>query len=150
MSSRRNPSVSKVQLLMHLRECHQRAAKACDRNARLISKLFVSPFLPVQQHVHRSQLYVDDLRYLIHELDAHAQEMDKLKEVIVAQIDLSDKRRNRNIGVFIAMYVPLAFATVGICSGARYVIHQLILIVLLRNEHRGSICRHCVEQHHIC
>ena len=145
MASRRNPSVSKVQLLMHLRECHQWAAKACDRNARLISKPFVSPCLPVQQHVHRSQLYVADLQYLVDELNTHAQEMDELKEIIVAQIDLSDKRRNRNIGMFIAMYVPLAFATVRMRSGVGYVIQQLILVVIFRDEYRGHICCHCVE-----
>lgn len=111
MASRRNPSVSKVQLLMHLRECHEWAAKACERNVCVISKLFASP-LPVQQHVYRAQLYAEDLRYLIGELKVHAQEIDNLKEVIVAQIDLFDKRRNRNIGMFIAIYVPLAFATV--------------------------------------
>lgn len=111
MASRRNPSVSKVQFLMHLLECHQWAAKSCDRNVHVISKVFVSP-LPVQQHVHRSQRYVDDLRYLASELTLHAQEMEKLKEAIVAQIDLFDKRRNRNIGMFIAIYVPLAFSTV--------------------------------------
>lgn len=101
---------------MHLHECHQWAAKACDHNIRVISKFFASP-LPVQQHVYRSQLYVEDFRYLIGELKLHAQEIDKLKEVIVAQIDLSDKRRNRNIGMFIAIYVPLAFATVRVHGG---------------------------------
>jgi hypothetical protein len=111
MASRRDPSVSKVQFLMHLFECHQWAAKACDRNVHLISEVFASA-LPVQQHVHRSQRCVDDFRYLASELNLHAQEIEKLKDVIVAQIDLFDKRRNRNIGMFIAMYVPLAFSTV--------------------------------------
>ena len=111
MASRRNPSVSKVQFLMHLFECHQWAAKTCDRNVHVISKLFASPH-PVQQHVQRSQRYIDDLRYLASELKLHAQEIEKLKGVIVAQNELSEKRRNRNIGMFIAIYVPLAFSTV--------------------------------------
>lgn len=96
---------------MHLHECHKWAALACNRNVDRISKLFASP-LPVQQHVHKAGLYVEDPRYLIGELDLHAEEIDRLKEGVVAQIDLFDKRRNRNIGIFIAIYVPLAFATV--------------------------------------
>jgi len=115
MAARRDPSVSKVQYLMHLHECHEWAAEACTRNADLIAGLFSSP-LPLQKHVltgsESSGRYVNDLRYLADELTLRAHKIDELKEVIVSQIDLLDKRRNRNIGIFLAIYVPLAFATV--------------------------------------
>jgi hypothetical protein len=115
LAARRKPSTSKVHFLMHLLECHDWAAKACHRNAGLVSKLFASP-LPVQADVlqwsETSQKYVDDFRYLASEMESHAHKIEDLQEVIKALIDLSDRRRNRTIGGFIALYVPLAFATV--------------------------------------
>jgi hypothetical protein len=102
---------------MHLRECHDWTAQACRRSATLTSDLFLSD-LPITQQVHNrraaTQIHVADLSYLATELENHAKNIDTLREGIVSQIELFDKRRNRNIGIFIALYVPLAFATVSI------------------------------------
>jgi hypothetical protein len=101
---------------MHLHECHQSAAQACLRNANLLSALFRSP-QPVQKDVLRwsedSAQYVKDFQYLSDELERYAQGIVDLKETITFQLELFEKRRSRYVGIFIAAYVPLAFATVG-------------------------------------
>lgn len=60
--------------------------------------------------------YVDGFEYLAGEVDKHASQLVKLKQTIIEQIDLFDKQWNRVIGIFIAVYVPLAFTTVCISS----------------------------------
>jgi hypothetical protein len=100
--------MSKVQLLLHLRECHEWAAQACYRNILQISAL-VQPHIPAQEDL---QKQINDLEYLAGEIESHIQQMDSLRETIVCQIDLFEKRRTRIVGMLIAVYVPLAFATV--------------------------------------
>ena len=53
-----------------------------------------------------------DFEYLARELDQQIERIQKLKTIIIEQTDATDKRRNRTLGVLIAIYVPLAFATV--------------------------------------
>lgn len=53
-----------------------------------------------------------DFEYLARELDQQIERIQKLKTIIIEQTDAMDKRRNRTLGVLIAIYVPLAFATV--------------------------------------
>ncbi|KAM0715543.1 hypothetical protein Q7P37_009041 [Cladosporium fusiforme] len=117
MASRSNPSLSKVQFLLHMHECHDWAMQACRQNAGTISSIFLSllPAPQTAQHLYgRAQMskrHTDDLMFLAFELEKHASHIFKLREVVSGQIDLLDKRRNRTIGMFIAIYVPLAFAT---------------------------------------
>jgi hypothetical protein len=135
--SRRKPSVSKVQILMHIRECHQWAAQACRQNATLIQKLCSSEF-PCTQDVHKRRLlaamWVKDLLYLADELDLYARQVGELKSAVIGLIELFDKRRTRNIGFLIAVYVPMAFATVSMPSLRQ---HEGILtvIVIFWDEH---------------
>ena len=117
MASRSDPSLSKVQFLLHLLELHHWAAQACRGNMNVLRPLFQSPIpLPAIQCVYSrlnlSQRYLDDIEYLAGELELHAAQISNLKATISDQIDLFDKRRNRIVGMLIAIYVPLAFATV--------------------------------------
>lgn len=134
---------------MHLRECHNWAAQACRDNASELAVLFPRPLQQTArpQHAERRQLLSEshrvDLRYLADKIDKHAVQIGELKEVIIEQIELFDKRRNRTIGMFIAIYVPLAFATVRyqleyrICRhGANQIIR---CIVPLWYEHQGQL-----------
>lgn len=56
--------------------------------------------------------FMVDFEYLARELDQQIERIQKLKTIIIEQTDATDKRRNRTLGVLIAIYVPLAFATV--------------------------------------
>lgn len=56
--------------------------------------------------------YVVDFEYLALELDQQNERIQTLKALIIEQADSMEKRRNKTVGVFIAIYVPLAFATV--------------------------------------
>jgi hypothetical protein len=114
MAARSHPSLSKIQFLLHLRECHTWAAQACRKNSNLVSHLF---HLSCQQDQFKiepsyTEGCVEDLAYLAQELDKLVSQIDDLQNVITNQIELFDKRRNRTVGMFIAIYVPLAFATV--------------------------------------
>ncbi|KAM0723393.1 hypothetical protein Q7P37_000379 [Cladosporium fusiforme] len=113
MISRQNPSLSKVQYLLHLNECHRLAAGACRHNALVVPNLFQQSPNASSPDPRSKQLrkYADDFAYLAEELEKHASQISELKQVVVEQIDLFDKRRSRVIRVFIAIYVPLAFAT---------------------------------------
>jgi hypothetical protein len=114
MASRKRPSVSKVQFLLHIRECDDWALQACCQNMETIRQRFhldckegeACRFDAVQAHV-------DDIKYLSERIKKHREEIGALIEVISNQVDLFDKRRSKTIGFFIAVYVPLAFATVG-------------------------------------
>jgi hypothetical protein len=114
MSSRKHPSLSKVQFLLHLRECHSWSAEACRENAKVVSDTFHLNCQHTQCKIGplRTQKYVNDFEYLALELEKLVEQIDKLREVITTQVELFDKRRNRTVGMFIAIYVPLAFATV--------------------------------------
>lgn len=102
-----------MQYLLHLHEHHRWAAQACRANARELSALCLSS-IPVTQQVHRAQRRADDFNYLAGELEKHTCQIEALKEVIVSQVELFDKRRNRIIQMFVAVYVPLEFATVSV------------------------------------
>jgi hypothetical protein len=41
-------------------------------------------------------------------------QIEALKDTIISQVELFDKRRNKIIQMFVAVYVPLAFATVSV------------------------------------
>lgn len=81
----------------------------------MITNLIRSP-LPAPRHIvvnsERFTRCSEDFLHVAEELCAHIQHIKDLKTVIVEQIDLLDKRRNRLIGLLIAVYVPLAFGTV--------------------------------------
>ena len=114
MASRKRPSLSKVQLLLHIRECDDWAVQACCHNADVVAKRFhldCEDGSPCKFDVFQAQ--VDDIKYLSDEIKKHCDQIDVLIGVISNQVDLFDKRRNKTIGFFIAVYVPLAFATVG-------------------------------------
>lgn len=150
MASRSNPSMSKVQFLLHLRESHEWAAQACNRNADAIIGLFRSP-LPVTLCTHNRiqacQRHIDDFRYLATELENQANRVEDLRDVIVGQIELFDKRRNRTIGLLVAIYVPLAFATVRFLLAIGST--TLTGVVILWNEHRGSLSVCELDEHHL-
>jgi hypothetical protein len=105
-----------VQYLVHLSECHDWVANACRRNAGTISEFFYTskspPSQSAQPDVNELQNYVDDFEYLANELDKQILRIQTLKTRIIEQADLLDKRRNKLVGLLIAVYVPLAFATV--------------------------------------
>lgn len=113
MFSRQNPSLSKVQYLLHLQESHALGAKACRENALVLSRLTPLP-VPLSLEEKRRVLrhYVDDFDHLARGLDKHARHVAEVKQNIIDQVELFDKRRNRVVGVLIAIYVPLAFTTV--------------------------------------
>lgn len=115
MISRQNPSLFKIQYLLHFKECHSLAADACRANALVISRL-CHP-LPVPYHLlwksETLRTYEANFDYLAGELEKHAERILGLIQSISDQIELFDKRRNKVIGLFIAVYVPLAFITVG-------------------------------------
>lgn len=102
---------------MHLLECHNLATIACRENALVISRLTPLP-IPLSLHDKWKHLrnYVENFDYLAGEIEKHASKITELKQNVVEQIELFDKRRNRVVGVFVAIYVPLAFTTVCILS----------------------------------
>jgi hypothetical protein len=53
-----------------------------------------------------------DLDYLAKILKEQIGRVDEVKQLASDQMEIFDKRRNRIIGLLIAVYVPLAFATV--------------------------------------
>jgi hypothetical protein len=149
MASRAHPSLSKVQFLLHLRECHTWAAQACRKNSGKVSDLF---HLGCTQDSCKTkplhtQGCVDDLAYLARELNKLVKQIDDLQDVITNQVELFDKRRNRTIGMFIAIYVPLAFATVRPSSTVRVLL--LTPTVFFWHEHRRPISINELDQHHI-
>lgn len=77
-----------------------------------------------------------DLGYLSDELKSSMKKVDDVKKLAVDQMEIFDKRRNKVIGTLIAVYVPLAFATVSaICIVFGW--HSSLWPVFLLNEHRG-------------
>lgn len=70
--------------------------------------------IPVTEEVYTAQIRADDFNYLADELEKHMRQIEALKEVITSQVELFDKRRNKIIQMFVAVYVPLAFATVSV------------------------------------
>lgn len=115
MASRRSPSASKVRHLLHLSESHDWVAQACRRNVATISAYFNSTLAPsqdVSNSLNDMEDFMVDFEYLARELDQQIERIQKLKTIIIEQTDATDKRRNRTLGVLIAIYVPLAFATV--------------------------------------
>ena len=122
IAARRYPSTSKVQYLLHLRECHSWCANSCRLNAlesRGISRKIELPATEYLSGVQKSmQAYHADLTYLADQLDAHVIHINEIKQLVTEQMDLFDKRRSRIIGFLIAIYVPLAFTTVSTCSFA--------------------------------
>nr|OQO24686.1 hypothetical protein B0A51_08865 [Rachicladosporium sp. CCFEE 5018] len=114
LASRRDPSVSKVQYLRHLKECHESNASACRRNARKIHDLLRAISPPHQNALSAwDELLacVQDFEYLAEEISDSTQPVVELVELITAQVDLFDKRRSKVIGLLLAIYVPMAFAT---------------------------------------
>jgi hypothetical protein len=113
MAARGHPSLSKIQFLLHLRETHLWAAQACRRNSDTLSDLFHLGCQQDQCKIEPSYTEgcVEDLAYLARELDKFIGQIDDLQDVITNQVELFDKRRNRTVGMFIAIYVPLVFAT---------------------------------------
>jgi hypothetical protein len=111
MPSRRNPSASKVRYLLHLSEGHNWVAKACRRNAATISEYF-DPVLSPNQNASNSandmEDFVVDFEYLAKELDQQTERIQKLKALIIEQADSMDKRRNKTLGVLIAIYFFLS------------------------------------------
>lgn len=93
---------------------------------------------------------IDDIKYLAEQINKHHDQIDDLIALISNQVDLFDKRRNKTIGFFIAVYVPLAFATVrGPTLTHGDVIILLTLKVFLWYEHRRQIQPSELDQHHI-
>jgi hypothetical protein len=114
MASRKRPSVSKVQFLLHIRECDEWALRACSQNVETITKRFHLDCREGEScRFDAVQAHVDDIKYLSERIKPHSTEIGALIELISNQVDLFDKRRSKTIGFFIAVYVPLAFATVG-------------------------------------
>lgn len=148
MASRKRPSLSKVQLLLHIRECDDWAIQACCQNADVVTKRFhldCEDGKPCKFGEFQAQ--VNDIKYLSEQIEKHRDQIDVLVGVISNQVDLFDKRRNKTIGFFIAVYVPLAFATVsGPLNGWS---HLLMLEVVLRNEYRAYLFSSSLDQHHI-
>lgn len=149
MISRQNPSLSKVQYLLHMQECHSLAAGACRENARVISRLFLPLPMPLHMHVKSHVLLksIDDFNYLAGEFDKHAAQIVELKQSITEQIELFDKRRNRVIGLFVAIYVPLAFTTVWQPRWS-LLAAMLTCTVILWDEHRRRLRFRVLVQRH--
>lgn len=113
MASRKRPSVSKVQFLLHVRECDDWTFQACWQNVETITKHFHLDCREGEAcRFDAFQAHVDDIKYLAKRIKKHSDEIGALIELISNQVDLFDKRRSKTIGFFIAVYVPLAFATV--------------------------------------
>jgi hypothetical protein len=62
--------------------------------------------------------------------------VDKVKQLAIDQMELFDKRRNRIIGALVAVYVPLAFATVSHDRIALKSVVAYYQTVFFRDEHR--------------
>lgn len=118
MASRRDPSASKVQYLLHLKECQILCAQACRDNAvaaRRISDDIELPACLFLDAVHEElRALALDLEYLADTIDKGVIRVDEVERLSADQMEIFDKRRNRIIGTLIAAYVPLAFTTVGI------------------------------------
>lgn len=116
MTSRKDPSTSKVQYLLHLRESHCCCAKSCREAATtaqlLCDRINLHPTQSLYDILDALQACKADLLYLADELEAGTTRIDEVKQLAIDQMELFDKRRNRIIGTLIAVYVPLAFATV--------------------------------------
>ncbi|EGP83945.1 uncharacterized protein MYCGRDRAFT_96380 [Zymoseptoria tritici IPO323] len=113
--ARRYPSTSQIQYLLHTQECHMSCAQACKKNAAKARSLFGDIELPASQYMYtiRDHLHAlaVDIEYLADTLESDIAQIDQVKQLAIDQMDFFDKRRNRVIGVLIAVYVPLAFAT---------------------------------------
>lgn len=116
MQSRRYPSVSKVQYLLHLSESHKRCAHACKSNAdvaREYCNKIQSSTSTFSSSLHEKlDALSKDLTYLAGELETGIKRIDTAKVFGAEQIVLFDSRRTRVIGLLVAIYVPLAFTTV--------------------------------------
>lgn len=116
IASRRDPSASKVQYLLHLKECHLLCAEACRGNAAAARRISRDIELPACLYLYavRDELHALalDLEYLAETIDRSVVRIDEVMRLSIDQIEIFDKRRNRIIGTLIAAYVPLAFTTV--------------------------------------
>ncbi|OQO10212.1 hypothetical protein B0A48_04569 [Cryoendolithus antarcticus] len=113
-ASRRDPSVSKVQYLLHLKECHESHASAIRQNAQTMTELLHAVSPPGRDALDAWDdllACVEDFEYLAAETTVSIKGVSDLIELITAQVDLFDKRRSKVIGLLLAIYVPLAFAT---------------------------------------
>lgn len=114
--SRRDASTSKVQYLLHLKECHFWCARACRTSAATAQRLHGEIALPCSRYRYdlRGELHALnlDLDYLADELEKSILRVEEVKDLTMMQMELFEKRRSRIIGLLVAIYVPLAFATV--------------------------------------
>ncbi|KAK6433118.1 hypothetical protein LTR95_010707 [Oleoguttula sp. CCFEE 5521] len=113
-ASRRDPSASKVQYLLHLKECHESHASASRQNAQTVTELLHAVSPPGRDALDAWDdllACVEDFEYLATEITVSIKGVSDLIELITAQVDLFDKRRSKVIGLLLAIYVPLAFAT---------------------------------------
>ncbi|SMR59344.1 unnamed protein product [Zymoseptoria tritici ST99CH_1E4] len=113
--ARRYPSTSQIQYLLHTQECHMSCAQACKKTAAKARSLFGDIELPASQYMYTVKDHLHalavDIEYLADTLASDIAQIDRVKRLAIDQMELFDKRRNRVIGVLIAVYVPLAFAT---------------------------------------
>jgi hypothetical protein len=153
MVSRRDPSTSKVQYLLHLRECHVSCAQACIDNAILARSIRAKIELPACQYLDcisdDLQAHIIDLGYLADTLNKSIVHIDEVKRLAVNQMEIFDKRRNIIIGLLIAVYVPLTFTTVSTSPYLGKAIAHPLLAVVLRHEHRRQDNRILDEQHRL-
>ncbi|SMY28563.1 unnamed protein product [Zymoseptoria tritici ST99CH_1A5] len=116
--ARRYPSTSQIQYLLHTQECHMSCAQACKKTAAKARSLFGDIELPASQYMYTVKDHLHalavDIEYLADTLESDVAQIDRVKQLAIDQMELFDKRRNRVIGVLIAVYVPLAFATVSL------------------------------------
>lgn len=118
---RKAPSASKHQYLLHLEDTIIHVAKATESSVKLIDRVLSSVLSRLPNNEQCFNVMLDDLNDykedfgrlsepLNHRLALIRDIRDKMKD----QMQYSDRLRSMMIGVLVAVYVPLSFATVSL------------------------------------
>jgi hypothetical protein len=87
MASRKRPSLSKVQFLLHIRECDDWAVQACCQNVEVLTKRFHLDCGKNEScRFGAFQAHVDDIKYLSEQIVKHRDQIDVLVGVISNQV----------------------------------------------------------------
>jgi hypothetical protein len=116
---RKSPSGPKIQYLLHLEECVVEVVNNIRLHADVLDLIETS----VKEHRHKIddtlQSYLDDLKPFKDDLDALTNDLNskidiciKMRGLMKDQMEYSNRLRNSMIGILVAIYVPLSFATV--------------------------------------
>ncbi|KAK8229775.1 hypothetical protein HDK77DRAFT_83112 [Phyllosticta capitalensis] len=113
------PSGSKLQHMLHLKDCLKAAMSTCEANMEILGRLveFLRESLedPIAtqyaDRLHAIEALSDDLEYLVGEMESFISDIDRIRRTTREQLDLVQMRRTTVLTLFAGLYIPMSFVT---------------------------------------